>query len=217
VTSSDIIASDRTFDRILFTLKMRGAQSTATLAAAMGISVPGVRQHLARLLDEGLVTAIDRADGVGRPSRFWSLTAAANARFPDTHAELAADMIGAIREGLGAAALGKVVASRHRRMEQRYRKALGETRRLATRLERLAAARSADGYMAEVARTESGFVLAENHCPICAAAAACQGFCEGELELFRRLLPGATVNRIEHRLAGARRCAYRVTAVAADP
>jgi predicted ArsR family transcriptional regulator len=58
---------------------------------------------------------------------------------------------------------------------------------------------------------EGGWLLVEDHCPICAAATQCQGFCRSELALFRRCLgPEATVERTEHLLAGARRCAYRI-------
>ena len=209
--ASSIIASDRTLDRVLFALKMRGATSTSALAERMEISVPGVRQHLERLLEAGLVRFEDRSGGVGRPARYWSLTHAAEARFPDTHADLTREMIGTIRSALGEAALEKVVASRHAAMERRYREAVGDARRMGTRLERLAAARTRDGYMAETEKTPDGWLFSENHCPICAAAESCQGFCEGELDLFRRLLPGARVVRVDHRLAGARRCSYRVT------
>ena len=55
------------------------------------------------------------------------------------------------------------------------------------------------------------FLLAENHCPICIAARACQGFCRSELEVFKAALgPEATVERTDHIIAGARRCAYRI-------
>ncbi|PJI50782.1 MarR family transcriptional regulator, partial [Methylobacterium radiotolerans] len=38
------------------------------------------------------------------------------------------------------------------------------------------------------------------------------GFCRSELELFRKVLgEGVQVDREEHILAGARRCAYRVS------
>ena len=52
--------------------------------------------------------------------------------------------------------------------------------------------------------------IAENHCLICAAATACQGFCRFELALFARLLAPAQVVRSEHLLAGCRRCCYLV-------
>ena len=199
----------------MFALKTRGALSTAAVARLMSISVPGVRQHLSRLADAGLVEHVDgsnpKKEGAGRPAKYWSITRAADGRFPDTHADLTREMIDAIREDLGEVALASVVAHRHRRMEQRYRAALGGARSTLDRLKRLAQARSTDGYMANVERAGRDYLLVENHCPICAAAAACQGFCEGELALFRELLPGSTVVRIDHALAGARRCAYRIT------
>lgn len=46
---------------------------------------------------------------------------------------------------------------------------------------------------------------------ICAAATSCQGFCRSELSMFRDLLgPEADVERTEHLLQGARRCAYLI-------
>ena len=57
---------------------------------------------------------------------------------------------------------------------------------------------------------DGAYMLVENHCPICAAATACAGFCRSELETFRAAL-GAEVERSEHILLGARRCAYRIT------
>jgi predicted ArsR family transcriptional regulator len=60
-------------------------------------------------------------------------------------------------------------------------------------------------------RGKGGFLFVENHCPICVAATQCQGFCESELELFGKVLgPGVDIQREEHIVAGARRCAYRV-------
>jgi len=72
--------------------------------------------------------------------------------------------------------------------------------------------RAAEGYTAEWRLEGAGFVLLENHCPICAAASACSGFCRSELQLFHELLgPDATVERTDDLLTGARRCAYRIT------
>src|SRR5256885_636838 len=68
------------------------------------------------------------------------------------------------------------------------------------------------GYVAEAGAEGDGYLLVENHCPICGAAAACQGFCRAELETFRAVLgPDASVERTEHIVQGDRRCAYRVS------
>ena len=76
----------------------------------------------------------------------------------------------------------------------------------------LARIRSEEGYMAMVETEAPGrFLLVENHCPICAAASACQGLCRDELTLFRKVLgKDARVERVEHMLSGSRRCVYRI-------
>ncbi|MBI3329007.1 MAG: transcriptional regulator, partial [Nitrospinae bacterium] len=70
-----------------------------------------------------------------------------------------------------------------------------------------------EGYMAGVhPQGDRSFLLVENHCPICAAAVACTGLCGKELEVFQAVLgKGVIVERTEHIVAGARRCAYRVS------
>jgi predicted ArsR family transcriptional regulator len=65
--------------------------------------------------------------------------------------------------------------------------------------------------MAEASEEDGVFTLVENHCPICAAASACKGLCDRELSVFERVLgPDCTVERVEHLLSGARRCAYQI-------
>jgi predicted ArsR family transcriptional regulator len=59
---------------------------------------------------------------------------------------------------------------------------------------------------------DGSYLLVENHCPICAAASACTGFCRSEKAIFEHVLGrNVRVERVEHLLAGARRCAYRIS------
>ncbi len=206
-----LIATDRTRDRLLYTLKTRGPMVTARLARTLGISVPGVRSHLDVLLEQGLVSATTERQGVGRPGLLWRVTDDAQRLFPDTHGALTVEVIAAIRAVLGEAALARVIAHRDEALKSRYRGALGNARRLHTRLERLAKVRTEDGYMAHLERDGDDWLFVENHCPICAAAQTCQGLCASELALFRDLLGSdVEVERTEYLLAGARRCAYRI-------
>lgn len=70
--------------------------------------------------------------------------------------------------------------------------------------------------MAEIRLLPDGWLLIENHCPICAAAESCQQFCRTELALFQQLFAEtATVSRVDHLLSGARRCAYKLVPLAA--
>ena len=210
---AELIATERTADRVLMLLKTRGAQTTRALAAALDITVPGVQQHLSRLEADELVRSSQSAGGVGRPALLWTLTERAAKRFPDTHAELTVTLIESIRRSLGDAALEAVIAEREASARERYRAHVGATRTLKTRLKRLAELRSDEGYMAEVERSADGaWIFSENHCPICAAAQSCQGFCRHELDLFRDVLGAdVAVERTEYLLDGGRRCAYRVT------
>ena len=199
---------------VLRFLKFRGPQTTGALARHLAVTGPGARKLLNNLLARGLVSYQDEAGAVGRPRRIWRLTEAAQSRFPDMHAALTVEIIQTIRTLFGQAGLNRLIDDRARDTEMRYRAALRAAPDLEARLDRLVALRTKEGYMAAWERAAPGrYLLVENHCPICAAARNCQGFCRSELDIFRRALgPAATVERTEHLLAGARRCAYLVTA-----
>lgn len=194
------------------TLKTRGPQSITVIARAMDVTAEAVRQQMTRLHADGLVDAESRSAGRGRPTQIWFLTAAGHGRFPDTHAEMTVQMIAAVRQVFGDEGIDKLVQVRENAMLNVYQQAMQDAPDLKARLERLVDVRSAEGYMAELREDDAGFVFIENHCPICSAAKACMGFCRSELELFRKVLgQGVQVDREEHILAGARRCAYRVS------
>lgn len=201
-----------TSDQILLLLKSKGPAQTKAIAEAMGVTRQAARLQLEKLAADGLVAHATERMGVGRPRRSWFLTAIGDARFPDTHAQLTVEILEAVRGEFGEAGLERLVSRRERATQVGYSQALAKAASLEERLTRLAEIRAAEGYMAEWSATPDGaYLLVENHCPICAAAAACHGFCRSELALFRDLLAPATVERAEHILAGARRCAYLVT------
>lgn len=200
-------------ERLLFHLKTKGAQSAAGLARRLGVTAMAVRQHLARLEDEGLVAYRDEAGRVGRPRRIWSLTTAAEERFPDSHAELAFGMIEAARNAFGEEGLARLLDKRLESQVDAYRQRMPDQEAsLKDRVAALAHLRREEGYMADWSSKDGGaFELVENHCPICAAAQLCAGLCAGEVGLFRQLLgPEVEVERIEYILEGDRRCTYSV-------
>ncbi len=206
---------DRGAMRVLHALKSAGPATAEAIARRLKVTVVAARQQLGRLREKGQVAYDDRREGVGRPKRVWSLTDSGNALFPDSHAAMALDLIDGIRAALGPAALDRVIAMREKAMRKLYAARLQPGRSLAERARLLAEQRSEEGYMAEAKRQPNGEVLLiENHCPICVAAKACQGFCRSELSLFRDVLGSdVRVEREEHILSGARRCAYRLSPV----
>ncbi|MES2316149.1 MAG: metalloregulator ArsR/SmtB family transcription factor [Pseudomonadota bacterium] len=205
----------KSFEQALFLLKTRGPKSAQELAALLGLTSMGARRQLETALEKGLVSFEDVADKVGRPLRTWRLTEAGNARFPDRHADLALQLIEQTRALFGETGLDRLIAAREQAIEAHYRMEVESQPGLPAQVEALARARDAEGYMADSEVQEDGSVLLiENHCPICAAARQCQGFCRSELEIFQRVMgPGCKVERSEHLLAGARRCVYVIKQV----
>src|SRR5215813_11398651 len=193
-------------------LKTEGPIDSAQLAQRLGLTAMAVRQHLYALQREGLVASEERPVPIGRPAKFWRLTREADHLFPEAYAELSVALIDSVKDAFGQEGLERVLTSRCARQRTDYGKRIRPTDSLDRKLAELAKVRTEEGYMAEVRREDDGsFLLVENHCPICAAANACQGFCSTELELFRSVLgPGVSVERAEHIIKGDNRCVYRV-------
>ena len=202
----------KTRRRIVKLLKTEGAMDSAALAARLGVTAMAVRQHLYGLQQEKLVDADERPVPVGRPAKYWRLTKDAERLFPDAYAELNAALITSVQDAFGADGMARLLDARVVRQRADYQSRIDASAPLATRLRQLAKLRADEGYMAEVKRAGPDFLFIENHCPICAAATACQGFCSSELDLFRSALGSdVTVERAEHILSGDRRCVYRIS------
>jgi predicted ArsR family transcriptional regulator len=201
-------------ERILLLLKRQGLQTAAEIGQQLGISSEAVRQQLSTLANDDLISATVASGRIGRPVHRWQLTAAGHARFPDAHAEVTVQLIQTIRATFGEAALDQMIAARAAATLESYRNRIDPAADLPTQIAQLCAIRTREGYMAEWKAEETGYLLIEHHCPICAAANACQSFCRTELDLFRAILgPGVEIRRVAHVLAEDSRCAYRIMPV----
>lgn len=200
-----------TAERFLLLLKTNGPQPASSLAKELGITTEGARLHLLKLQEEGYVEASSESKGVGRPTQLWRLTTTANRRFPDTHAELTVQLIKAITDVIGEDALDKVMFAREKMSSFKYEVAIEPLQTLEDKINKFAEIRTSEGYLAEWKRLEDGYILIENHCPICDAARACQSICDSELAAIRRIFgEEVRVDRVDHVLEGDRRCAYHI-------
>jgi predicted ArsR family transcriptional regulator len=201
--------------RILDHLKSAGPASAGQIGLILGITKMAALQHLYLLEEQAVVERRSKPGARGRPTWLWSLTQGALKFFPDAHAELAVSLIKCLEESLGPQALDELIKVRSRHQLERYGKELASAGGLRKKLEVLAEIRSREGYMAEVEKHRKGYLLIEKHCPICVAAMACTGLCREELNVFRQVLGrGVRVERKEHIVTGAHRCAYLVEAAA---
>ncbi|MGE5245365.1 MAG: helix-turn-helix transcriptional regulator [Betaproteobacteria bacterium] len=192
-------------------LKTEGPLDSARLARRLRLTPMAVRQHLYALQGQKLVTAEERRGPLGRPAKHWQLTREADRLFPDAYAELSVSLIDAIGAALGPSGVQKVLGSRLAVQRSAYEGRLASATSLKEKLRELARIRTEEGYMADVRREGHAYLFIERHCPICAAAQSCQGFCSTELDLFRSVLgPHVSIERTEHIVSGGRRCVYRV-------
>ncbi len=210
-------------EQILYLLKMQGATSATDLAEQLKLSPMAIRQHLQALRGEGLVAYSEQRRPIGRPVKLWQLTDRTLTIFPDSHADLMVEFLKSFESVLGEAELEKVLAERTRRQIQGYRvqfatlegddSANSVPSRLDRQVQRLAEIRTKEGYMAEaIAQPDGSWLFVENHCPISEAAHTCRLLCRSELEVFTTLFgPHINIKRVEHIMAGDRRCAYQIT------
>ncbi|PUB34884.1 transcriptional regulator [Elizabethkingia sp. YR214] len=198
-------------DKILMLLKMRGEATALVIAEELAITKEGARKHLLNLSADGLIEATVQSGGVGRPSVSYSLTEKGVARFPDSHADITVQLLKSVKSLLGENALNLLIGDREAIVYQKYNKALTGAETLDQKLKILSQKRSEEGYMAEWKKDDDTYYLTENHCPICAAATECQGFCRSELNNFRQLLgPEYSIERTEYILDSGKRCTYKI-------
>lgn len=202
----------QTRQAIIDRLKKNGPQDAQTLASHLSVSPMAVRQHLYEMQDERLVTYEENPRPRGRPAKMWALTPEADRFYPNGHAHLVVSLLESMAKTFGENGLEDLLKTRAREQIREYKKRLAHTPSLRKRLQGLADFRTEEGYMAEIEDCGDGsFMLLENHCPICEAAASCQGICAMELEVFQKTLgTSVRVERVDHIQQGARRCAYRI-------
>jgi predicted ArsR family transcriptional regulator len=196
---------------LLTLLKRRGPRSSRDLAARLRVTPTAVRLHLTRLARDGFVAHERFTRGAGRPARLWRIAPAADRLFADGHARLCVQLTRALGSSLSPAGQRRVLAALVREELRRYRPRVPGGGTLAKRLRALAAARSEQGFMAEVRRRPRGaFQLIEHHCPVAAAADAFPSLCAAEARMLRSVLGGVQVTIAESRQAGGPRCVFCV-------
>jgi predicted ArsR family transcriptional regulator len=199
-------------EQILQIIKREGSASAKSIATALSITSMGARQHLQQLQEKGLLRFEDVKVKVGRPNRYWSLTAKGHSHFADRHGDLTVQFIDAIEELYGEDGLNKVTQLRSERTLTTYQEKLSSITDIEDKLNTLVKLREHDGYIAELFIDPDGYTLVENHCPICKAATRCEMLCHSELTIFKTLLGNNyNIKRTEHIISGQRRCSYKIT------
>jgi DeoR family suf operon transcriptional repressor len=193
-------------------MKRSGEARADDLAAALGITVSAVRQHLVSLAADGLVDHREVRSGPGRPHHLYRLSDKGDGLFPRRYGLFAAELLDEL-EAESPELIEKLFEGRRRRRVERAHSRLAG-KRFEQRVRELTKILDEDGYLAEVVPIEGGrFRIVEHNCAILAVAARYGAACGTELEFLREVLPDATVERVAHLLSGGHVCAYEVTPV----
>lgn len=198
---------------ILTLLKRRGPLDAGGVASELALTPAAVRQQLARLEEDGLLTHRDQVPDEarrGRPRHVYELTTAAEALFPKRYGDLTTELLGYLG-GPGGAQVDELFEQRRRR---RVADALPKTAHLPFDEQVVALTRilDEDGYLAEAERLPDGtWRITEHNCAILTVAHGFSQACTSEIAFIRDALPGATVRRVAHLMDGAHVCAYVVS------
>jgi DeoR family suf operon transcriptional repressor len=194
---------------IMVALKRGGPQRAQDLATDLDLTVAGVRQHLGRLEADGLVGHRSDADGRGRPTHIYELTALADSLFPKRYGDLTTELLSYLG-GPGSTQIDDLFEQRRKRRLHDAQPRL-DSRSLEEHVAELTAILDEDGYLADVARLDDGgWRITEHNCAILSVAKGFRQACSSELSFIRDALPGARVERVAHLMDGAHVCAYEV-------
>jgi predicted ArsR family transcriptional regulator len=200
---------------VLYAVRRRGEATAEQVAEQLDITVSGARQHLTALARDGLVESSELPSREGRRGRrtlVYSATKDADAYFPKAYGELTNELLGYVAD-TDRELLDQLFAKRREARIDGARTRLASKRTLKAKVAELTRILDEDGYLASWEQVEPGvFHIVEHNCAIWAVAERYGQACTSELEFIRTVLEGAEVERVQHMIAGARRCAYEVTA-----
>jgi predicted ArsR family transcriptional regulator len=203
-----------------------GPSTAATLGSRLGLTPAAIRRHLDNLLAEGLIetrTARTYGNrGRGRPAKVFVITDAGRSAFEHAYDDLASGALRFLAETAGPEAVAEFARRQLADLERRYAPVVAQGE-LATRVQALAEALSADGYAASAGPAPvvgvglgsggmAGEQLCQHHCPVAHVAAEFPQLCEAETEAFGRLL-GTPVQRLATIAHGDGICTTHITDV----
>jgi DeoR family transcriptional regulator, suf operon transcriptional repressor len=179
------------------------------------MTVSGARQHLGALLTDGFVETAELTPDTpkrGRRSLLYSVTPAADALFPKAYGELTNELLGYV-DATDPAKLDELFAMRREHRIANANARLADKPDLGAKVEELTQILDEDGYLATFEQTgPDAYLIVEHNCAIWAVAQRYGQACTSEIEFIRAVLPNASVERVQHMVAGARHCAYDIRA-----
>lgn len=191
-------------------LRTAGPMTVGELGDRLGITHVAVRRHLTSLERDGLITSIQERLPMGRPTRVYSLTDAADDLFPKKYGSLTLEVLDFLNN-VEPELVEKFFAARGQNLINRYGPDVSQGASVEERVARLAEIQVGNGYLANWEKNEDGtLVIREFNCPVHQVSRKYEHACAHELEFFKTVLGTENVERVECIAKGGNCCRYAV-------
>ncbi|HEY8346901.1 MAG TPA: metalloregulator ArsR/SmtB family transcription factor [Symbiobacteriaceae bacterium] len=195
---------------IINILRVSGPLTVSELGERLGITHVAVRRHLTSLERDGLITSVQERHPMGRPTRVYSLTEAADELFPKKYGALTLELLEFLSQ-TQSELVDQFFRTRGQRLAEQYGPEVSACPTLAERVKRLTQIQAANGYLATSEEGADGtFILREFNCPISQVSRYYPHACEHELTFIRTVLGTDQVQRVECISQGGTCCRYIV-------
>lgn len=195
--------------RVLEALKRQGEATADELAAVLEVSPSAARQHLGALRSAGLIEARQERGATGRPADRYHATAQTEAIFASND-DLSIELLGLIDDEDPELVARMFDRRRHALVERAQERLDADT--VEERVAQVTQLMDAQGYLTDYEQVGEGHYRINLHnCAIWSVASRFRQACASELDFMKDVLPGATVERVTHKSAGAHTCAYDIT------
>ncbi len=196
--------------QIVELLQRQGSLRVKDIETELGVTTTAVRQQLAHLQAEGLVTSQIVREGVGRPHFVFHLTEEARSLFACHCDDLALLLYDELQREMGQEKVKQLLG----RVSQRLAVQYGSTVEAATILERtqeLSRTMEALGIMSDVQPGPDGVILREYNCPYHDLSQNHREICDMEQEMISQVL-GSDVSLQNCMHDGHNGCEFTITA-----
>ncbi len=173
--------------QIVELIQRRGPMSVKEMEAALGVTTTAVRQQIANLVAEGLITSRLVREGVGRPHFVYSLTDKARSLFAHYCDELALSLYEELLSEVGYHKVNELLQRVGQRLAETYAGQL-RSAALQERVADFSRLLEARGILSDVAPAEDGLILRAFNCPYHELAVDHREICSMEEDMLSRVL-----------------------------
>ena len=180
--------------RILESLKRHGNRTAAELAREHGLTANAVRQHLARLESDGLISESRARRSRTKPSIVYAVTHAGERVFPQRYDVLLNAVLHELQAEDGEGRVSELFRKIGERSIRKYASRF-EGKDTASRVGEMTKLLRQQGALADYEAEDGGFVIREHTCPFKETAGAHPEVCTVVHTLMNEFLPGGAEQR----------------------